>query len=173
LEALLNNLCGACNIEKAYLFDIMSKIYIATDTSPTDIATYEVCSDYIDVVIDVSEIYGWDRPDEAPNDSEIGNNDAESLITMEKKGSRYLYLREINKYVCPTIDTATANMIQIPCSRVYHGSRTSSREEGNHRLQRGCVPGRPQASLPQKRSRGSSWDTCDQRWIDMTSLYMF
>jgi Ras-related GTP-binding protein C/D len=99
LEALLNNLCGACNIEKAYLFDIMSKIYIATDTSPTDIATYEVCSDYIDVVIDVSEIYGWDRPDEPPNESETGNNDAESLITMEKKGSRYLYLREINKYV--------------------------------------------------------------------------
>jgi Ras-related GTP-binding protein C/D len=99
LEALLNNLCGACNIEKAYLFDIMSKIYIATDTSPTDIATYEVCSDYIDVVIDVSEIYGWDRPDEIADDSETGNNDAESLITMEKKGSRYLYLREINKSV--------------------------------------------------------------------------
>jgi Ras-related GTP-binding protein C/D len=99
LEALLNNLCGACNIEKAYLFDIMSKIYIATDTSPTDIATYEVCSDYIDVVIDVSEIYGWDRPDELADDSETGNNDAESLITMEKKGSRYLYLREINKSV--------------------------------------------------------------------------
>jgi hypothetical protein len=101
LEALLNNLCGACNIEKAYLFDIMSKIYIATDTSPTDIATYEVCSDYIDVVIDVSEIYGWDRPDEASSDGETGNNDAESLITMEKKGSRYLYLREINKYAFP------------------------------------------------------------------------
>ncbi|KAJ4373339.1 GTP-binding protein gtr2 [Neocucurbitaria cava] len=99
LEALLNNLCGACNIEKAYLFDIMSKIYIATDTSPTDIGSYEICSDYIDVVIDVSEIYGWDRPDEQPDESETGNNDAESLITMEKKNSRYLYLREINKSV--------------------------------------------------------------------------
>jgi Ras-related GTP-binding protein C/D len=97
LEALLNNLCGACNIEKAYLFDIMSKIYIATDTSPTDIGSYEICSDYIDVVIDVSEIYGWDRPDEGEDESETGNNDAESLITMEKKNSRYLYLREINK----------------------------------------------------------------------------
>ena len=97
LEALLNNLCGACNIEKAYLFDIMSKIYIATDTSPTDITTYEVCSDYIDVVIDVSEIYGWDRPEDESDESETGNNDAESLITMETKGCRFLYLREINK----------------------------------------------------------------------------
>jgi Ras-related GTP-binding protein C/D len=35
LEALLNNLCAACNIEKAYLFDIMSKIYVATQHRPT------------------------------------------------------------------------------------------------------------------------------------------
>ena len=107
LEALLDSLCGTCRIEKAYLFDIMSKIYIATDTSPTDIGSYEICSDYIDVVIDVSEIYGWDRPVESGEGGgnghseiiEIGNNDAESLITMERKGNNYLYLREINKYV--------------------------------------------------------------------------
>ncbi len=46
------------NIEKAFLFDVMSKIYIATDTSPVDIQTYELCSDMIDVVIDISCIYG-------------------------------------------------------------------------------------------------------------------
>ncbi|CAI6336538.1 unnamed protein product [Periconia digitata] len=101
LEALLNSLCSTCHIEKAYLFDIMSKIYIATDTSPTDIGSYEICSDYIDVVIDVSEIYGWDRPTENGDaeSQETGNNDAESLITMERKGNNYLYLREINKYL--------------------------------------------------------------------------
>ncbi|KAF2735661.1 ras-related GTP-binding protein-like protein C [Polyplosphaeria fusca] len=101
LEALLNSLCAACRIEKAYLFDIMSKIYIATDTSPTDIGSYEICSDYIDVVIDISEIYGWDRPAEEGKKEliETGNNDAESLITMERKGNNYLYLREINKYL--------------------------------------------------------------------------
>jgi Ras-related GTP-binding protein C/D len=99
LEALLDSLCSTCHIEKAYLFDIMSKIYIATDTSPTDIGSYEICSDYIDVVIDVSEIYGWDRPTDNGDSEivEIGNNDAESLITMERKGNNYLYLREINK----------------------------------------------------------------------------
>ncbi|KAL1598601.1 GTP-binding protein gtr2 [Paraconiothyrium brasiliense] len=104
LEALLNSLCSTCHIEKAYLFDIMSKIYIATDTSPTDIGSYEICSDYIDVVIDVSEIYGWPRGEQNGDDgspAETGNNDAESLITMERKGNNYLYLREINKYVNP------------------------------------------------------------------------
>jgi Ras-related GTP-binding protein C/D len=157
LEALLNNLCGACNIEKAYLFDIMSKIYIATDTSPTDITTYEVCSDYIDVVIDVSEIYGWDRPDEGTDDNETGNNDAESLITMEKKGSRYLYLREINKSVLRLPDEQTLLISpQISCARMHYGLRTSSREEGDHRLQRWRVPGRSQAGLPKERPRGSN-----------------
>ncbi|KAF1998414.1 ras-related GTP-binding protein-like protein C [Amniculicola lignicola CBS 123094] len=101
LENLLNNLCQTCRVEKAYLFDIMSKIYIATDTSPTDIASYEVCSDYIDTVIDISEIYGWDRPAEDGSAEllETGNDDAESLVVFERKGSHYLYLREINKYL--------------------------------------------------------------------------
>ncbi|TKA74596.1 hypothetical protein B0A49_03663 [Cryomyces minteri] len=103
LESLLNSLCSNCRIEKAYLFDVLSKIYIATDTSPTDIGSYEICSGYIDVVVDISEIYGWDRPTEnghtADEDTEDGMQDGESLITMEKKGNNYLYLREINKYL--------------------------------------------------------------------------
>lgn len=104
LESLLDSLCVNCRIEKAYLFDVLSKIYIATDTAPTDIGSYEICSDYIDVVVDVSEIYGWDRPAENgqledADINETGNNDAESLITMERKGNNYLYLREINKYL--------------------------------------------------------------------------
>ncbi|KAF2816546.1 ras-related GTP-binding protein-like protein C [Mytilinidion resinicola] len=101
LEALLDSLCRNCHIEKAYLFDVLSKIYIATDTSPTDIGSYEICSDYIDVVVDVSEIYGWDRGDEEAQarNNENAINDAESLITLEKKSNNYLYLREINKYL--------------------------------------------------------------------------
>ncbi|KAE9975727.1 hypothetical protein BLS_002474 [Venturia inaequalis] len=103
LEALLNSLCRNCHIEKAYLFDLVSKIYIATDTSPTDIGSYEICSDYIDVIIDITEIYGL-RPEEEDNrdvskSRETGNGPAESLITLEKKGN-YLYLREVHQYLC-------------------------------------------------------------------------
>jgi len=104
LEALLDSLCRTCQIEKAYLFDILTKIYIATDTSPSDLGSYEICSDYIDVVIDISEIYGWDRselenPDPEDLEEEAGNQDAESLIVMNKSHGTYLYLREINKYL--------------------------------------------------------------------------
>lgn len=45
-------------IEKAFLFDVLSKIYIATDSSPVDMQSYELCCEMIDVVIDISDIYG-------------------------------------------------------------------------------------------------------------------
>ncbi|KAG0245068.1 hypothetical protein BGW41_004325 [Actinomortierella wolfii] len=58
LENLLNILCSSSGIEKAFLFDVISKIYIATDSSPVDPQAYEICSDMIDVIIDISSIYG-------------------------------------------------------------------------------------------------------------------
>ncbi|KAI9476130.1 MAG: Gtr1/RagA G protein conserved region-domain-containing protein [Benjaminiella poitrasii] len=58
LENLLNVLCSNSGIDKAYLFDTLTKIYIATDSSPVDMQSYELCSDMIDVCIDVECIYG-------------------------------------------------------------------------------------------------------------------
>ncbi|KAL2356888.1 ras-related GTP-binding protein-like protein C [Cryomyces antarcticus] len=99
LETLLNNLCSKCQMEKAYLFDMQSKIYIATDTSPTDISSYEICSGYIDMVVDISEIFGWDRPADSGEMVDQGIQEGESLVTMGRRGNSYLYLREINKYL--------------------------------------------------------------------------
>lgn len=63
LENLLNILCQHSGIEKAFLFDINSKIYVATDSSPVDPLTYEVCTDFIDVTIDLDTLY--DEPGRA------------------------------------------------------------------------------------------------------------
>lgn len=109
LEALLNNLCRASGFEKAYLFDVLSKIYIATDFSPVDMPSYELCSDFIDVIVDVSEIYGWTRPQsyidqlEGPPwnkklEDQIACKDAESVIVLAD-GRRPVILREVNKYL--------------------------------------------------------------------------
>mgnify|MGYP003684073309 CR=1 FL=1 len=46
-------------LEKAFLFDVVCKIYLATDSSAVDMQSYELCCDMIDVVIDLSSIYGW------------------------------------------------------------------------------------------------------------------
>lgn len=51
----------SCNMEKSFLFDVVSKVYIATDSNPVDMQSYELCSDMIDVVIDVSCIYGYEQ----------------------------------------------------------------------------------------------------------------
>uniref|UniRef100_A0A4W3GE43 Ras-related GTP-binding protein n=1 Tax=Callorhinchus milii TaxID=7868 RepID=A0A4W3GE43_CALMI len=61
LENLLNIFISNSGIEKAFLFDVVSKIYIATDSSPVDMQSYELCCDMIDVVIDISCIYGGNR----------------------------------------------------------------------------------------------------------------
>lgn len=45
-------------MEKSFLFDVISRVYIATDFNPVHMATYELCCDMIDVAIDVSCIYG-------------------------------------------------------------------------------------------------------------------
>ena len=58
LENLLNALCSNSAIEKAYLFDSTSKVYIATDSSPVDVQSYELCSDMMDVMMDMTSIYG-------------------------------------------------------------------------------------------------------------------
>lgn len=103
LESLLNILTANCHMEKAYLFDVLSKIYIASDSSPINMQHYTTCSDYIDAIVDVSETYGWDRPEKelTPRDKDIASQDAESYVALAD-GS-LLYLKEINKWVVPVI----------------------------------------------------------------------
>ncbi|KAI5789178.1 Gtr1/RagA G protein conserved region-domain-containing protein [Pyronema domesticum] len=98
LENLLNVLCSNSGIEKAFLFDVLSKIYIATDSSPVDVQSYEICSDFIDVIVDVSEIYGYPSPPVSPGAAPAENTQEVSSIIKLQNGM-VLYLREINKFL--------------------------------------------------------------------------
>ncbi|KAI1247149.1 hypothetical protein MGN70_011035 [Eutypa lata] len=110
LEAMLTNLCRTCRFEKAYLFDVVSKIYIATDNAPADMASYEICSDYIDVIIDITEVYGgWPRskkyseslegpPWNQKLEDQVAANCAESCMVLSD-GNRPIVLREVDKYL--------------------------------------------------------------------------
>lgn len=100
LESLLNTITASCHFEKAYIFDVISKIYIASDTSPVDLASYELCSDYINIIVDLSEVYGWHREEEFHEGrglEELISHGAESYVNNIKGYT--LYLREINSYV--------------------------------------------------------------------------
>ncbi|XP_051948368.1 ras-related GTP-binding protein C-like [Xyrauchen texanus] len=91
LENLLNIFISNSGIEKAFLFDVVSKIYIATDSSPVDMQSYELCCDMIDVVIDVSCIYGLKEDSNA--------YDKESLAIIKLNNTTVLYLKEVTKFL--------------------------------------------------------------------------
>ncbi|SCV73599.1 BQ2448_7525 [Microbotryum intermedium] len=64
LERLLDQLVQVvdgdmqqCSMDKALIFDITSKLYLATDTTPLDSDTYVLCSDYVDLVGDFTLLY--------------------------------------------------------------------------------------------------------------------
>ncbi|XP_038568550.1 ras-related GTP-binding protein C-like, partial [Micropterus salmoides] len=89
------NICHCQNsgIEKAFLFDVVSKIYIATDSSPVDMQSYELCCDMIDVVIDVSCIYGLRE------DGSGSAYDKESMAIIKLNNTTVLYLKEVTKFL--------------------------------------------------------------------------
>jgi Ras-related GTP-binding protein C/D len=84
----------SCVIEKSYLLDVFSKLYIATDSNPVDGHTYELCSDLMDVVIDVSCIYGL-----SPEDGAAIPYDQDSSSAIRLQSGMILYLREVSKYL--------------------------------------------------------------------------
>lgn len=91
LENMLNMFVQHSNAEKAFLFDVVSKIYIATDSSPVDMQSYELCCDMIDLVIDVSCIYGL----ATEIDSSSFDEKSGSLVRLNN--NTVLYLREIDR----------------------------------------------------------------------------
>ena len=83
LSSLLDSLTMNCKFEKSYLFDVFNKIYLAVDSSPMENQTYEICSDMIDVVLDMSGIYGEENGGESYFDA-----NSMSLIKKTKNEKR-------------------------------------------------------------------------------------
>lgn len=95
LQNLLNTLVNNSGMAKAYLFDIISKIYVASDTRPIDMDVYEMCSDYIDVIVDITDLYGYPRENRVVLGEQM--EEAESSITIHD--GTMIYLKEMNRLV--------------------------------------------------------------------------
>lgn len=93
LEFLHDTLNSNCRIDKSLLFDVVSKIYISTDSTPVDMSSYELCSDMIDVVIDVSCIYGM------KGDGMGLAYDSKSGSIIKLSNHMVLYLRHVNRFL--------------------------------------------------------------------------
>jgi len=114
LNNLLDILISSCNIDKSYLVDVVTKLYIATDSNPVDVHTYELCSDLVDVVVDVSYIYGVkvienkDGRDDKDKDADGGSAaplvrsvpyDSKSTAAIRLNSGMVLYLRYVSPFL--------------------------------------------------------------------------
>ncbi|ETI19739.1 hypothetical protein G647_08752 [Cladophialophora carrionii CBS 160.54] len=96
LENLMNTLVNNSGMAKAYLFDILTKVYVASDTRPVDMEVYEMCADYIDVTVDITDLYGHERK----HGVVLGEQMEETESSMIIHDGSMIYLKEMNRYLC-------------------------------------------------------------------------
>jgi Ras-related GTP-binding protein C/D len=70
---------------------VITKLYIATDSTPVDAHTYELCSDLLDVVMDISSIY-------TQSETKISYDDR-STSAIRLNNGMVLYLRHVSDYL--------------------------------------------------------------------------
>ena len=95
ISQMMDTLISRSKIQKAFLFDVISKVYIATDSTPVNMQHYEICSELIDVLIDVTCIYGYDEENGSKFDKK-----SSSIIRLAHANNQeniVLYLREVDK----------------------------------------------------------------------------
>ncbi|KAF7968799.1 hypothetical protein HWV62_29266 [Athelia sp. TMB] len=57
LEDLLNIFCANSSSPKAFLFDTTSRLFVATDASPVDTLTHNLCCDYLNMLNSFGALY--------------------------------------------------------------------------------------------------------------------
>lgn len=90
LENMLDNLVAHSSIDKVFLFDVNSKIYVATDSSPVDIQTYEVCAEFIDITIDLDDLYLESENKNNGNAQPTNRNEIRSVSHLSNGSVLYL-----------------------------------------------------------------------------------
>lgn len=100
LENMLDNVVSHLNIDKVFLFDVNLKIYVATDSLPVDIQTYEVCAEFIDMTIDLDDLYlESDKHRQINGEAHVNDNDESNQSELKSishlSNGFVLYLRQM------------------------------------------------------------------------------
>ncbi|OMJ86887.1 hypothetical protein SteCoe_11525 [Stentor coeruleus] len=87
-QNLLDNFVCNSMIDKVYIIDVVSKLFVCTDSRPIDLFSYELCCDAIDVAIELSMLYGL-------KNEEVFEEafDSESCSIMDFDNGFHLYMR--------------------------------------------------------------------------------
>lgn len=97
LQNLLDILVTNSGMAKAYLFDVLSKIYIGSDTRPIEPDTYELCAAYVDLVVDYTDLFNYDRS--KARKRILGAQMAEVESSMSTEDGTMVYLKEMNRHL--------------------------------------------------------------------------
>ena len=86
VEGLMDLLVSSSNLDKAFLFDVSSKIHFATDTTPADPSLCTLMEDLLEVIGDFGGIYGGGV--DKGGSTMIGLNNGQSLYmrVLDDKG---------------------------------------------------------------------------------------
>jgi Ras-related GTP-binding protein C/D len=95
LENMLDSLVQHLLIDKVFLFDVNLKIYVATDLLPVDIQTYEVCAEFIDITIDLEDLYAHPEHDHATSASRTPEATAGLRLVLHLSNGLSLYLKQM------------------------------------------------------------------------------
>jgi Ras-related GTP-binding protein C/D len=96
MQNLMNTLVDRSGMSKAYLFDIQTKVYVCSDTRPADEEVFRLCADYIDVIVDLSDLYGHERKHEL----KLGPAVDETESSMQIHDGSTIFLKEMNRFLC-------------------------------------------------------------------------
>ena len=99
---LLNHFANHSKVEKAYLFDLVTKLYVAhNDEKLSDQFKYDICSDILDIFIDISYLYDKDRVNDSESTTNVKlnyeeENEIVALRVMEKYLALVFIIKESN-----------------------------------------------------------------------------
>lgn len=82
-------------MDKVFLFDIVTKLYFATDYVPTDSELFSICSDMLDIYMDFSCIYGSER--QADSEIKEGQEPEPYEVVIRLSDKKSLLLQQISK----------------------------------------------------------------------------
>lgn len=89
IEQLLDSVVSSCRMEKAVLFDLVSKITFGSDSSQIDSSTFSLMQDLLEVIIDMIGIYGAA--------GQLGGSDARTSCNISLSDGQMIIVKLIEK----------------------------------------------------------------------------
>jgi hypothetical protein len=138
LERLMDLICQNCAFDKAFLFHIPTKLYIATDSSPVDSKTQQICSDFVDLCVDFGGLYAPTGPAEADD----GKHPATSKVVMAS-GTTIAHWEMDECVRSSRRRVAAKRTAQAALAHRHAPAPIPRNARGTHRVQCEPVPGEP------------------------------